>query len=86
MGASKAQMKEKIRAKDEVLGELHIALANDLIARIKSGEASPAELNAAIKFLADNNIEVNTAEGSPVDNLRALPVFNDEHDAEATTH
>lgn len=74
-------MSVKKRAKDEALGELHIAVANDLLAKIKSGDATPADLNAAIKFLANNHIEVNTAQGDPVDELaNAFPVFDDEQD------
>jgi hypothetical protein len=86
MGTAQEEAMSRTRAKDELLGQLHIALADELLARINSGEASPAELNAAIKFLADNKIEVNKVEGTSIDKLSRLPVFNDEHDSEATAH
>lgn len=77
----------KVRAKDEVLGELHIAVAEDLLAKIKEGTATPAEINAAIKFLANNHIEVNTVAGSPTERLaNALPHFDDDDNEEATAH
>lgn len=79
-------MSVKNRAKDEMLGDLHIAVAEDLLARVRSGEASPQELAAAIKFLANNKIEVVTVEGSAIDRLvKALPEFDDD-DQQVTTH
>jgi hypothetical protein len=72
-------MADRKRAKDEVLGELHIAMAKELLARVSSGGATPADLNAAIKFLQNNKIEVDTVPNSPLDRLtKALPTFNDE--------
>lgn len=71
----------KTRATDELLGQLHEAIAKDLLAKIKSGEATPAEISAAIKFLANNHIEVDTVPDSPLDKLaKALPTFDDEQD------
>lgn len=71
-------------AKEETLGLLHEAIALDLLARIKSGEASAQELNAAIKFLKDNGIEALPAKGSPLDNLaETLPDFDIEGGAYA---
>ena len=67
------------RASDEVLGNLHLMVAEELIKRITTGEASPAELNAAIKFLQNNGIEATMAPGSPLDKLaNSLPQFDDE--------
>ena len=69
------------RASDEVMGELHVMVAESLLDKIKSGEASPAELNAAIKFLQNNGIEATMAPGSPLDKLvNALPSFDDDHE------
>lgn len=69
------------RASESVLGELHEAIAKDLLHRVQSGEASPAELNAAIKFLQNNGIEANIAPESTLNNLaKALPNFNDQED------
>lgn len=68
------------RASEELLGALHDAVAKDLLTRVLSGEASPAELNAAIKFLQNNGIEAALAtEDSPLGKLAAaLPKFDDE--------
>lgn len=67
------------RASEDLLGELHLATAQHLLAKIKSGEASPAEVSAAIKFLKDNNIEAVVQPGDTMDKLyKALPVFKDE--------
>lgn len=67
------------RAEEEVLGSLHEAVAQDLLRRVLSGEASPAELNAAIKFLQNNHIEAIASEDNALGKLAAsLPVFDDE--------
>lgn len=69
----------KKRASEDVLGSLHEAVATTLLAKITSGEATPAELNAAIKFLQNNGIEAVMAEGSTLDKLaQALPQFDDD--------
>lgn len=72
-------MAKKIRATDETLGKLHEAVARDLLAKVMSGEATAQDLNAAIKFLANNGIE---GEIKPKDLPGALqtilPSFEDE--------
>ena len=69
----------KPRASEDLLGQLHEVVAQDLLRRIMSGEASPAELNAAIKFLQNNGIEAAVDEGSTVNKLAlSLPVFDNE--------
>lgn len=71
----------KKRASEDILGSLHDAVANDLLRRVMSGEASPAELNAAIKFLQNNGIEAVATEENPLGKLvAALPTFDDEED------
>lgn len=76
------KMTTKPRASDELMGELHLILANELLNRIKSGEASPAELNAAIKFLQNNKIqgEVDNPEDPTAELASRLPNFEDEYD------
>jgi hypothetical protein len=44
------------KAPEELLGQLHGELARAFLARVRSGEASPSDLNAARQFLKDNNI------------------------------
>lgn len=71
----------KKRATEEILGSLHDAVATDLLRRVKSGEATPAELNAAIKFLQNNGIEALATDDNPLGKLvSALPTFEDEED------
>jgi hypothetical protein len=65
-------------APKDVMEALHVAVASDLLAKIQSGEASAAELSAAIKFLKDNGIEALPAEGSPLGNLVDSLPFNVE--------
>lgn len=66
-------------ASKDFLGELHAAVAKDLLARIESGQASAAELSTAIKFLKDNNIEAIPTENDGLTALmKALPDFDEE--------
>jgi len=69
------------RATEELLDALHGAIAEDLVTKIRSGDASPAELAAAIRFLKDNNI---TAVPDLNPGLKALaedlPSFIDSED------
>ena len=72
-------MSNKTRASDELLGSLHLAVTKDLLRRVMSGEATPAELNAAIKHLQNNGIEALATEDSPLGKLVAsLPTFDDD--------
>jgi len=38
----------------DVLNELHESVTKELLMRVKSGEATSAELSVAVKFLKDN--------------------------------
>lgn len=76
-------MARKKRATDETLGELHQMVAEELLKRIKSGEASPQELAQAIKFLDNNGIQGEV--GQLEDDVKKaskiiLPSFEDEID------
>ena len=44
------------RASEESFNELHLLLTNELVARIKTGEATTADLRAAIDWLHKNDI------------------------------
>jgi carbamate kinase len=71
------------RATEELLGELHEAVASKLLEKVKSGEATPAEISAAIKFLQNNGIEAVIGKGeTSLDKLAAaLPTFDeDDHE------
>ena len=66
-------------ASEELLGRLHDAVAEDLLNKVTSGDATPAEISAAIKFLKDNNIEADPTPDSTLDKLsEALPSFSNE--------
>jgi hypothetical protein len=69
----------KTRAEEELLGQLHEAVAKSLLMKVQTGEATAAELNAAIKFLQNNGIEAIQTESNPLGMLAAsLPVFDDD--------
>lgn len=64
-----------------ILGELHLETAKDLLKRVKSGAASPAELTAALKMLKDNGIEAIPTAESPLGQLaKELPNFDHTQD------
>lgn len=71
-------------ATTDILATLHNAVAEDLLSKVLSGEASAQELNAAIKFLKDNGIEALPVENSPLADLASsLPSFTDEDDLDS---
>jgi hypothetical protein len=57
------------RASEQTLSMLHELTAQALIDRIKSGEATSADLNAAIKFLKDNDISCVVSQNDPMKEL-----------------
>lgn len=66
-------------ASKDILGELHSAVAADLLTRIKSGQATAGELSTAIKFLKDNNIEAIAENNDGLSALlKALPDFDED--------
>ena len=60
------------RAGEELFDELHSLLTTELVARIKSGEASTADLRAAIDWLSKNDITGVAVSGSPLASLAGL--------------
>jgi len=66
-----------MRNTDKILEQLHHGVAVTLLERVESGEATPAELSAAIKFLKDNGIDAVPKEGSPLVNLAKVLPFQD---------
>lgn len=72
------------RASESILAALHEATAMELLGRVKSGEASPAELSAAIKFLKDNGIEAVATPDNNIGKLMAsLPDFGEDVDEQS---
>ena len=63
------------------LGELHEAVAQELLNRIKNGEASAADISNAIKFMKDNGIEARPDKNAALQSLASqFPVFNDDEE------
>jgi dienelactone hydrolase len=60
------------RASEEAFEELHAILTNEIATRIKSGEATTADLRAAIDWLKANDITGVAIEGSPLAGLVGL--------------
>jgi len=67
----------------ELLEALQVATVEELIRKIRSGEATAGDFESARKFLADNGIVLNPREFStaskPLD-LKAIPFRAEERD------
>ena len=61
----------------QMLGKLHKEVAEDLLSKIQSGQATAADLNVAVRFLKDNGIDSNMTIESPLANLAASLPFQD---------
>ena len=57
------------KADEGAFNELHTLLTNEIISRIKSGEATTADLRAAIDWLKANSITGVAVENSPLAGL-----------------
>jgi hypothetical protein len=75
------------RKVSEVLNDLHGALAEELLDRVRSGEAKPSDLGVAVRFLKDNGIEAIPTDGSYLQQLfEELPFDEDEEIKLIKTH
>jgi len=63
---------------NEKLYGLQDLLIDEFINRIKSGEASPSDLNAARQLLKDNQISATVTNDNPMANLVSMLPFDDE--------
>ena len=69
------------------LNMLHEAVAEELLARVRSGEAKPADLSVAVKFLKDNGIEAIPTDCSLLQAIfEELPFDEDEEIELIKTH
>ncbi len=57
------------KATEDTFNELHNIITEELLSRVKSGEASTADLKAAIDWLKQNDITGVQVEGNPLDRL-----------------
>ena len=63
----------------ELFEQLHESLALELLERVKSGEAKPADLAVARQFLKDNGVDAYVTVDSPLQQLvDSLPFEYDE--------
>tara|TARA_R100000458_G_C8253009_1_gene229578 strand:- start:1090 stop:1326 length:237 start_codon:yes stop_codon:yes gene_type:complete len=62
----------KSRTSEDAFEELHTLLTTEITSRIKSGEATTADLRAAIDWLKANDITGVAVEGSPLAGLAGL--------------
>ena len=60
---------------------MHLALTDELLNRIKSGEAKASELNVARHFLKDNDITAIPTDDSAIKQLVEELPFDEDGDA-----
>jgi hypothetical protein len=60
------------KATEDMFNELHNMVTQELLNRIKSGEASTADLKAACDWLSKNDISGVAYEGNPLDKLATI--------------
>lgn len=60
---------KKSKATEDQFCNLHSIVTTELINRLQSGEASTADIRAAIEWLKTNDITGTDDEGSPLDKL-----------------
>ena len=67
------------KAPEDKFNELHNILTEELLSRLKSGEASTQDLKAAIDWLHKNDISGVAYEGNPLDKLaNIMPTIDPE--------
>ena len=60
------------KATEDMFNELHNIVTQELLNRIKSGEATTADLKAACDWLHRNDISGVAIDGSPLDQLSSI--------------
>ena len=69
----------KNKATEDMFNDLHNLVTQELLNRIKSGEASTADLKAACDWLTKNDISGVAYDGNPLDKLaNVLPKVDPE--------
>ena len=64
----------------KLLEQLHLVLAQELLDKVKSGDAKAGDLNVARQFLKDNGIEAIPVDNSPLKALVDELPFDTEED------
>lgn len=62
----------------KILEAMHTALAENLLARIQSGDATATDLNVARQFLKDNGIDCAPSASQPMLNLAQIMPYDEE--------
>jgi len=70
-------------ALEQIFADMHEALGENLLKKIKEGTATGPELSVARQFLKDNGVDLSSKAGDNLDNLTKamendLPDFSDE--------
>jgi hypothetical protein len=60
------------KASEDTFNQLHNLVTSEFLARIKSGEASTADLKAACDWLSKNDISGVAYDGNPLDKLATI--------------
>ena len=63
---------KKKKATEDMFNDLHNIVTQELLNRIKSGEATTADLKAACDWLSKNDISGVAYEGNPLDKLASI--------------
>ena len=63
---------------NKILDELHVRLGEELLEKIKSGEARASDLNVCRQFLKDNSYEVPPTQENPLRDLVDKLPFDEE--------
>ena len=72
-------MTKNNKAPEAKFNELHNILTEELLTRVKSGEATTQDLKAAIDWLKQNDITGVAVEGNPLDKLaNVIPKIDPE--------
>lgn len=69
-------------ALQKALDDLHVTLAQELLARVKEGRATAADLSVARQFLKDNNVDGTPQEGTPLHDLAKSVPFQGVDEAD----
>jgi hypothetical protein len=65
-------MPKKAKATEDQFNELHQLVTSEFLKRLKSGEATTADIKAACDWLKSNDINGIAVEGSPLDQLVSI--------------
>lgn len=65
---------------EKLLEEMHLAVAKELLRKIRDGEATAADLSVARQMLKDNHVTSVPKPGDPLDNLATTLPFSGEEE------